>query len=406
MKKIFVFIFAIICSLTLVFATGCDGFGEVKFDPVNKEDVKIGMICLHDLNSTYDANFILSMYTALENLGMSRDQLKLFTGIDESEDCYNKAVELAQSCNVVFADSFGHEDFMIQAAKEYKNVRFCHATGEKAHLVNLNNFSNAFASIYQGRFLAGIAAGMKLNEMNNGKAAEEQNWKIGYVGAYPYAEVVSGYTSFYLGAKYVAPKVTMEVRYTSSWFDFAKEQAACNALIANGCALISQHADSMGAPEACETAKVPNVTYNGSTASACPETYIVSSKIDWAPYFEYMINCVISGEKIATDWTGTIETGSVKLDSLGKNAASGTYEKIEEVKAKLVNGTLHVFDLSTFTVGGVTLNSVMANVDFDEAYTPDHEAVKDGYFDESALRSAPYFELRIDGITEISDKAN
>ena len=223
MKKIFVFVFAIVCSLTLVFATGCDGFGEVKFDPVNKEDVKIGMICLHDLNSTYDANFIYSMYNALDNLGMSRDQLKLFTGIDESEDCYNKAVELAQSCNVVFADSFGHEDFMIQAAKEYKNVRFCHATGEKAHLVNLANYSNAFASIYEGRYLAGIAAGMKLNEMIAAQQFTAEEAKVGYVGAFPYAEVVSGYTSFFLGVRSVCPTATMEVVYTSSWYDYDKE---------------------------------------------------------------------------------------------------------------------------------------------------------------------------------------
>ena len=120
---------------------------------------------------------------------------------------------------------------------------------------------------------------------------------MGYVGAYTYAEVISGYTSFFLGARSVCPSVTMEVTFTGSWYDETAEKEGANKLIEDGCVLISQHADSMGAPTACETAGVPDVSYNGSTESACPNTFIVSSRIDWAPYFEYAMGCVASGDR-------------------------------------------------------------------------------------------------------------
>ena len=334
-------------------------------------------------------------------LGLSEDQFIFRTNIPEGQACYDAAAELADAgCSIVFADSFGHEDYMIQAAKEFPEVQFCHATGTKAHTEGLDNFHNAFASIYEGRYLAGIAAGLKLNEMiENGEFTAEEA-KIGYVGAFTYAEVVSGYTSFFLGARSVCPTATMEVTFTGSWYDETAEKEGANKLIANGCKLISQHADSMGAPTACETAGVPNVSYNGSTVAACPNTFIVSSRINWAPYFEYIVNCVLNGEQIDTDWTGTIETGSVVLTEVNEQAAAaGTVEAIEEAKAALADGSLHVFDISTFTVGGAALESYMADVDTDPAYTPDTEVVVDGYFHESEFRSAPYFDVQIDGIS-------
>ena len=222
---------------------------------------------------------------------------------------------------------------------------------------------------------------------------------MGYVGAYTYAEVLSGYTSFYLGAKSVCPSVTMDVTFTGSWYDETAEREAANNLIAGGCVLISQHADSMGAPSACEAAGVPNVSYNGSTAANCPETYLVSSRIDWTPYYLYAINCVLNGEEIAADWTGTLETGSVVLTELGENVAEGTQEAIDEAMAALEDGSLHVFDTSTFTVEGAEVTTYMADVDTDADNTGDTEAVSDGYFHESEYRSAPYFDLQIDGIT-------
>ena len=237
----------------------------------------------------------------------------------------------------------------------------------------------------------------------NGDFTEDEA-KIGYVGAYTYAEVVSGYTSFFLGARSVCPTATMEVTFTGSWYDETAEKEAANKLIDSGCKLISQHADSMGAPTACETAGIPNVSYNGSTVAACPNTFIVSSRIDWTPYYVYAMKAYLAGEAIDTDWTGTLATGSVVLTEINEAvAAEGTAAKIEEVKAALEDGSIHVFDTATFTVGGETLTSYMADVDTDADYTADTEAISDGYFHESEYRSAPYFDLRIDGITLLDE---
>ena len=364
--------------------------------------LKVDFIFLHDENSTYDLNFMNAAKEACETLGV---ESVFKTNIPEDQSCYEAAAELADAgCNIVFADSFGHEDYIIQAAKEFPEVQFCHSTGTKAHTEGLDNYHNAFASIYEGRYLAGVAAGLKLNEMiDNGDFAAEDA-KIGYVGAFTYAEVVSGYTSFFLGARSVCPTATMEVTFTGSWYDETAEKEAANKLIANGCKLVSQHADSMGAPTACETAGVPNVSYNGSTISACPNTFIVSSRIDWAPYYKFVINAVANGETIPADWTGTLATGSVVLTEVNEAAAAaGTADKIAEVKAALEAGTLHVFDTANFTVGGETLTSYMADVDTDANYEADTEVILDGYFHESEMRSAPYFDLRIDGITLLDE---
>lgn len=360
--------------------------------------VKAGFIFLHDENSTYDLNFLNAAKEACEAMGV---EYIIKTNIPEGQECYDAALELIdEGCNFIFADSFGHEDFMIQAAKENPNVQFAHATGTKAHTEGLSNYHNAFAEIFEGRFLAGVAAGMKLNEMiENGTITADQA-KMGYVGAYTYAEVISGYSSFFLGARYVCPSVTMEVTFTGSWYDETAEKEGANKLIQNGCVLISQHADSMGAPTACETAGVPNVSYNGSTESVAPNTFIVSSRIDWAPYMTYCMECIRDGKEIEADWTGTLATGSVKLTDVNtKVAAEGTVEKMEEVKAMLENDSLEVYDVTTFTVDGKGVDSYMADVDTDPEYTPDTEAVVDGAFRESKFRSAPYFDLQIDGIT-------
>ena len=366
------------------------------------ETMKVGFIYLHDENSTYDKNFIDAAQAACKAAGVEIVEKK---NIPENTECLEAAEDLVdRGCSIVFADSFGHESYMAQAAEKYPEVQFCHATGTTAHTADLDNFHNAFASIYEGRYLAGVAAGMKLNEMIAAGKFTAEEAKMGYVGAFTYAEVISGYTSFFLGARSVCPTVTMDVQFTGSWYDENAEKEAATALINNGCKLISQHADSLGAPTACENAKVPNVSYNGSTEASCPNTFIVSSRIDWEPYFTYMINCVKNGEKIDTDWTGTLATGSVVLTDINENvAAEGTQEKMDEVKAQLEDGTLHVFDTTTFTVNGETLTSYKADVDTDEAYTPDTEVIADGYFHESEYRSAPYFDLRIDGITLLNE---
>ena len=374
-------------------------------DGAEADPIKVGFIFLHDENSTYDLNFINGAKQACSELGLTEDQYILRVNVPEGQECYDAAAELVdEGCDIIFADSFGHEPYMLQAAQEFPEVQFCHSTGTRAHTEGLDNYHNAFADIYQGRYLAGIAAGMKLNEMIEAGEFTAEEAKIGYVGAYTYAEVISGYTSFFLGARSVCPTVTMEVTFTSSWYDETAEKEGATLLINNGCKLISQHADSMGAPTACEEAGVPNVSYNGSTIDACPNTFIISSRIDWTPYYKLAIESVMNGEAIPADWCGGIEEGSVVLTEVNEAvAAEGTAEAIAEAQAKIVAGELHVFDTSTFTVDGKTLTSYMADVDTDDAYTPDTEVISDGYFHESEYRSAPYFDLRIDGITLLDE---
>lgn len=382
---------------------------EIKADYEVPADFKIGFICLHDENSTYDLNFLNAVDSVKKVAGLKDEQVVVKVNVPEGDECYVAAKDLVdQGCDIIFANSFGHEDFMIKAAKEFPEVEFCHATGTKAHTEGLDNYHNAFASIYQGRYLAGIAAGMKLNEMIEAGKFTAEEAKIGYVGAFTYAEVMSGYTSFYLGAKSVCPTVKMDVQFTGSWYDATEEKNAAEALIAKDCKLISQHADSMGAPSACEAAGIPNVSYNGATYDACPETFIVSSRIDWTPYYNYIIGCVINGKEIAADWCGGIAEGSVVLTGINQDvAAKGTVEAIQQAVKDLNAGTVKVFDTAKegyITVGGKALTTYKADVDTDAAFTPDTEAVKDGYFHESEDRSAPYFDVRIDGITLLNEK--
>lgn len=420
MKKLLTLVLtAILAVVACVGLVGCGETDTTKpYEGIKKvadaSAIKAGLICLHDETSTYDKNFIDAFNEACNAKGVKNVIIK--TGVDEGAACYDAAVDLVdQGCNYIFADSFGHEPYILQAALEYPNVQFCHATGTQAHTAMRGNFHNAFASIFEGRYLAGYAAGLKLLTMTD--KAVNNNFKVGYVGAWQYAEVISGYTSWFLGLRAALDEnspmgtpytATMEVSFTKSWYDFAGEKSTAETLISNGCVLISQHADSMGAPGACETAGVPNVSYNGSTATECPNTYIVSSRINWAPYFEYCFDCMIKGVEIPCDYSKSLDVadfskGSVCLTPVGTAAAPNTAEKLEEIRAELLDGSRKVFDCSKFTVNGQPLTSYIADVNDAGDYIGETEVVLlsggTTYFAESLFRSAPYFDLTIDGIT-------
>lgn len=387
MKKVFgLFALTATCALAAASLSSCGTSSD-----------KIGFIFLHDENSSYDKNFIEAAKDVCNELNvtfMSR------IGVTEGDDCYTAAEELVnQGCKAVFADSFGHEPYLIKAAKKYPDVEFCHATGTRAHTEGLDNYHNAFASIYQGRYVTGVAAGLKLNAMIEAGTITAEQAVMGYVGAYPYAEVVSGYTSFYLGAKSVCPSVTMSVRYTNSWYSIEGEASAATALIDEDKAVIvSQHADSMGAPGVCEEKGVPNVFYNGTNDNL--DTYLIASRINWRPYFRYMINSTLKGEKMNSDWYGTIENGAVEVLTLNETlAASGTKAALDKVISDLKGG-LEVFNTANFTVKGETVTSYEADVNDDPAFTKDTQVIENGVFKESTYRSAPYFDMRIDGIIE------
>lgn len=359
-------------------------------------DIKVGFIFIGDENETYTYAHVLGAKEMQEALGLSDDQIIYKWNIPENEQCYDAAVDLAeQGCNIIFANSFGHEDYIIQAAQEYPDVQFCHATGYKAASSGLSNMHNYFTSVYQSRYVSGVVAGMKLAELYGA----DTDVKIGYVGAYSYAEVISGFTAYFLGVRSICPNVTMEVKYTGSWANQALEKETAEALIADGCVLISQHADTTGAASACEAAKVYDVGYNVSMMEAAPNYALTSASIKWGPYYTYATQSVINGESFETDWCHGHEEGAVWITELNDVAvAEGTQEKVDELWAAIDDGSLKVFDTSTWTVNGETITST-ANID---GYNGVEYISPDGYFMESELASAPSFNFIVDGITELN----
>ena len=357
---------------------------------------KFCLITLHDSNSSYDKNFIDAFNEIGTELGVD---VEIKTDIPEGEECYNAAKEFAESgCKGIFADSFGHEEYILRAAKEYPKIQFAHATGTLAHTEKLDNFHNVFAKIYEARYVTGIAAGMKLNEMIKNNEIKESEAKIGYVGAFPYAEVISGFTAFYLGAKSVCNSTTMKVRYTGSWYDEQLEKEAAEKLIDDDkCKIISQHADSQGAPNACESKGVPNVYYNGENTQLT-KSYLISQKINYKPFFKIFVEKTQKGTKMDYDYTGSLNDDSVIVYKASSIAASGTQAAVDKAIEDLKSNKTKVFDTSKFTVNGTKLTSYKADVDTDENFEKDTEAISDGYFHESELRSAPYFDIIIDGI--------
>ena len=371
-------------------------FAEDEGKGIAKEDLKVGVIYIGDENEGYTAAHMKGIDEMEEKLGLDDSQIIEKTLIGEDEGCYDAAADLAdQGCNIIFATSFGHETYILQAAQEYPDIQFCHATGYQAASSGLSNMHNYFDAIYEARYVSGVVAGMKLNEMiENGDITADQA-KIGYVGAFPYAEVISGYTAFYLGAKSVCPSVTMEVKYTNSWASFDLEKECADALISDGCVLISQHADTTGAPTACEAAGVPCVGYNIDMTSVAPNTALTSASMDWGVYYTYAVQCMLDGTAIDTDWCKGFAEGADKITALNdKTVAEGTEEKVKEVEDALIDGSLHVFDTSAFTVDGKELDTYKKG---------DTEYISDGYFHESEYGSAPAFDIAIDGITSITE---
>ena len=340
MKKILAVLLAALMLFTLA---ACGGNGDDTNKPDDSgnenagiENLKIGVVLLHNETVGYDENFMLAIEAACDKLGIDKSKnLLMKKDIPEDSACYDACVELVEDgCDLIFADSFGHEEFVIKAAEEFPEVQFFHATGTNAKIAGLDNFHNAFASIYEGRYLAGVVAGLKLNELiENGDITAEEA-KLGYISAKPYAECISGYTSYYLGARSVCPSATMTVTYTDSWADLALEQEAAKKLIKEGVVLMSEHADTDGSPMACEDeTKAGNplyhVGYNINFNDIAPNANLVSSKIDWTPYFEYIFAAVAEGKAVEADYCGNIETGSVRLTEY--NDANVT----EEMKAKV-----------------------------------------------------------------------
>ena len=377
-------------------------------------DITIGMICIHDQNSGYDVAHIDGLTAACEALGIDVDSQVIFRyNIAEDETCEDTAIDLAEEgCDIIFSDSYGHQTYMLSAAEQYPDVTFVACTGDQAGVAGLDNFKNIFPYTYESRYVSGVVAGMKLQElMADGTVTDP---KVGYVGAYPYAEVVCGYTAFLLGIQSQVPEAYMEVQYTNSWFDLTKEGETANALMANGCVIIGQHADSTGAPSAVQAALESgtvaySVGYNIDMLSVAPEAALTSAQNNWSVLYQATLEKFIAGEEIPADYATGCADGAVMISALGPSCAEGTQEKVDEVWAGIADGSLKVFDTSTFTVGGETVTEYEVNfsiIDFNTGTViyegPTENVISDGVFQESVYRSAPYFDLRIDGITELN----
>lgn len=380
-------------------------------------DAKIGIILVGDENEGYTYAHMEGIKAAAKGLGISDDTILWKYVVPETQACYDAAVDLVENgATLVISNSYGHQSFMQQAATEFPEVTFVADTGDTAAVSGLANFKNAFTKVYESRYVSGIVAGMKIKELEaNGALVPENfdadgNVKVGYVGAFPYAEVVSGYTAFFLGLRSVYPNAVMFVEYTNSWFDITAEATVGDDLMSQGCVIVGQHADSTGAPSQLQKNMEDNkygftaysVGYNVSMLDVAPDVALTSASNVWEKFYTYAFNCWLNGEDMMTDWTGGYNEGAVAITDLGASVAEGTKEAVDAAIAAIKDGSLHVFDASTFTVGGATPTSMMADVESDPNYTADTECLIDGYFHESEFRSAPYFAERIDGITELN----
>jgi basic membrane protein A len=406
MKKIIALILVAVLAFALI---GCAQNAAES----GEEALKVGVILVGDENEGYTYAHIEGIKGAMETLGITDDQVIWKYTIPEDETCYDTAVDLAeQGCSIIFSNSYSHQSYMVQAAEEYPDVMFCPATGDTAAVCGLDNVVNFFPYTYESRYVSGVVAGMKLKELMDAGTVTDPY--IGYVGAYPYAEVVSGYTAFFLGIKSIVADAHMDVIYTNSWFDMTKEAEAANTLMSKGCIIIGQHADSTGAPSAVQ-AKLDagevhySIGYNVDMLSVAPTAALTSAQNTWAVLYADILRDFMNGETLKHDYSGGYNEDAVQISALGESCAPGTAEKVEELIAALKDGSLHVFDTTTFTVGGEEISTSMfdfstMNADYSAVQYegPTEECVFDGYFHESEFRSAPYFALRIDGITELS----
>lgn len=412
---------ALVAGMAISMLAGCGTTAK------NDDTFKVGVILIGDATESYTLAHIEGIKAAAAKVGMDVEKDIIWKEkVEESEDCYNSAKNLvASGCKLVISNSYGHQDFMADAAEEYTDVNFVAMTGDYAAISGLDNLFNAFTGVYESRYVSGVVAGMKLAELVKEDKIpatgydKDGNIKIGYVGAFPYAEVKSGYTSFFLGIKSVVENVVMEVQYTSSWFDIEKEAAAADTLIKDGCVIIGQHADSTGAPDKVQSyfdngTVVYSVGYNVDMLETAPKAALTSATNVWEAYYEKLFSAAIKGEALPQDVALGYADGGVAITALGPEVADGTAAKVAEVESALKAGTLHVFDTSKFTVDGKALDSCKIDLSYMDwaankvVYQGETvEAIKkDGdvsYFDESSFRAAPYFSLVIDGITELNN---
>ncbi len=409
--------------LSVLAMVGCGGSTNSGEETNNQTSFKAGFILIGDESEGYSEAHINGIKAAQTALNLSDSQILLKKKVLEDDGAKTAAEELvANGCKLIVSNSYGHQSYMAEVASEYPDVQFVAATGDFAAISGINNLNNAFTNIYEARYVSGIVGGMKLKELiDAGKLTDSNkdsdgNYKIGYVGAYTYAEVISGYTAFYLGVKSVVENVSMDVEFTDSWFDIDKEGTAAENLVNKGCVIIGQHADSTGAPSKVESllesGKVCySVGYNVDMLSVAPHAALTSSTNNWEVYYEYAMRTAMEGKTVSKDWSEGYKTNAVGITALGSSCAEGTQAAVDTAVSKIKDGSFHVFDTTKFTVDNQKLTSHKHDFSFmDYSTNPATtvykgetvETVKtegnDTYVEESVIRSAPYFDIKIDGI--------
>ena len=360
MKKFLALIMAVAMMLAMV---ACGG-GQTSSpsptpsasEPAQEEVFKIGAIYINSKNDTAGYTFAHhnGITTAMKELGMDvESQLVIVDEIPEDKEQVLSAVDtlVGEGASIIFGISFGYIDALEEAAAEYPDVIFSHATGYKS---NDTNFNNYFGRAYQARYLSGIAAGLKSLETGNNN--------IGYVAAYgtEYAETASGINGFALGVQSVNPDAKVFVKNLGAWADEVNESAYAKELIESfGCGVIAQHCDSAQPQIAAENAGVFGCGYNSDMTADAPKAHLTAAIWNWNVYYRTAMEAAMACEGDASQFVakmgtpayyGGLAEGFVDVSPLTENCAAGTDKAIEAVKALIISGEWDVFSGVKLTV--------------------------------------------------------
>lgn len=300
-----------------------------ELKPIAKEDLFVGFIFVGE---TSDLGFTYAHNNA--RLGLEADGIKTayVANVAEDESSVTTAAEqlISQGCNVIYANSFGHGEYLYKVAEKNPGVYFGHATGYQT----ANNFSNFMGRIYEARYLAGIVAGM-----------QTKTNKIGYVAAKPIAEVVRGINAFALGVKSVNPDAKIEVKWTNTWYDVTLEKQCALSLIDAGCDVMAQHCDSAAPQVAAEERGIKAIGYNCATPDKTQNTYLTAPIFHWDVFYKADIQAIIDGTwKSQSYWTG-LSTGMVSLDTITDNCENkdAVVAAVNAAEEKIKSGELVIF---------------------------------------------------------------
>lgn len=354
MKK--VYLITIVCSLLMIALFGMKYYMDT-LQTTSDRAVKVGCIYVGDASTPYTNNFIKAQ-NEIEQIYGKKVITIAKENIPEGQETVALEELVEEKCDLIIATSYGYQSAVKEFAKNYPDIEFCQATGDLANAEPvLKNYHTFMGHIYEGRYVTGVVAGMKLEELIDAGKLDAKDAVIGYVAAFPYAEVISGYTAFFLGVRSVVPEATMKVKYTNTWAEYELEKKVANELIDEGCVLISQHSDTTGPATACEEARengpMFHVGYNQSMIDVAPTTSLISSRINWEPYYEMAVKAVLDKTPIekmfkhgvnGNDVGLGFDDGWVELLDLNESlVADGTALEVMKCIEKLNNHSISVF---------------------------------------------------------------